>query len=166
MKLSPSIKNFFLPSLNRSLLRRILITGLSCYLIFTYLLIPMRIQGRSMEPTYKDGSFAFCWRPKYLYAEVKRSDIVTVRLSGKNTMFLKRVIGLSGDTIEFKNGMLIRNGTEVQEPYVKYRNPWNLKPRTVEAGHVYVVGDNRGTSMSRHRFGHVNQNRIMGGVIP
>ncbi len=164
--LSRKIHSFFLPSLDTRLVRRVLITGLSCYLLFSYVLIPMRIQGHSMEPTYRDGSFAFCWRPSYLFSDIQYSDVVTVRLSGKSTMLLKRVIAVAGDTIEFKEGILYRNDKEVTEPYVKYRMPWNLETRTVATGHVYVVGDNRGTPMSRHRFGQVKRNRIMGGVIP
>ncbi len=119
-----------------------------------------------MEPTYHDGSFAFCWSLSYLFSDVKRFDVVTVRFSGKKVMLLKRVIALAGDTVEFRDGILYVNDKEIQEDYVKFRNPWNLQPRTVKPGHVYVLGDNRGTPMARHRFGQVQSRRIIGEVIP
>lgn len=165
MAISKKVKNFFFPSINRRYLRRLLFLGLSAYLIFSYLLIPLRIEGHSMEPTYHDGSFSFCWTMKYLYTEVERFDVVTVRYSGRSVMLLKRVVALPGDTLEFRKGLLYINGEQVEEPYVHHRSPWNLAPRKIEQGHVYVVGDNRGTKMSRHRFGQVKIDRIIGGVI-
>jgi signal peptidase I len=166
MEISDKIRRFFFPSLNRRYLTRLIFLGLSCYLIFSYLLIPMRIQGYSMEPTYLNNSFAFCWRPQYFFSQIERFDVVTIRFTGKKLMLLKRVIALSGDTLEFREGILYINEKQIQEPYVQHRTPWNLAPRTIQPGHVYVVGDNRGTSMSRHRFGQVEVKRIIGGVIP
>ena len=119
-----------------------------------------------MEPTYRDGSFAACWRLKYLFASPGRSDIVTVRFAGHRVMLLKRIVALPGETVEFRKGILHLNGVPVDEPYVKHQSSWDLSPRTVEPGHVYVVGDNRGTVMARHRFGQVAVERIVGGVLP
>ena len=81
-------------------------------------------------------------------------------------MLLKRVVALQGETIEFRNGMLYVNGNSIEEPYVRHRSGWELPLRTVAPGHVYVVGDNRGTPMTQHRFGEVDMNRIVGGVFP
>ncbi len=80
-------------------------------------------------------------------------------------MLLKRIIALPGETVAFRQGLLYVNGIQVEEPYVHYRSDWNLAPRKVAPGHVYVVGDNRGTSMTRHRFGQVVMDRIVGGVF-
>ena len=166
MDISQRIRKFFFPSLNKKYFLRLLLLGLSCYLIFSYLLIPLNIQGHSMEPTYANGSFAFCWRPKYLYSQIERFDIVTVRFSGRSIMLLKRVIALPGDTLEFREGLLYLNGKLIAEPYVQHHSLWNLAPREIAPGHVYVIGDNRGTSMSRHHFGQVTMERIAGGVFP
>lgn len=81
-------------------------------------------------------------------------------------MLLKRIIGLAGDTIEFRKGVLYVNGKRTPEPYVRHTSTWDLPERTVKPNHVYVVGDNRGTVMSRHRFGQTAVSRIIGGVIP
>jgi signal peptidase I len=118
-----------------------------------------------MEPAYQNGSFALCWRLQYLFSSPQRSDIVTVRFSGRSVMLLKRIVALPGDTVEFRLGHLYRNGMPVEEPYVRHRSPWNLTSRIVKPGHVYVVGDNRGTVMERHRFGQIPVERIVGGVL-
>ncbi len=160
------LRKFFLPSLTRAFLLRVLLLSISCLLIFNYLLIPLRIQGQSMEPTYRDNSFAFCWRLQYLFSKPARSDVVTLRYAGRKVMLLKRIIALAGDTVAFRKGILFVNGQRTPEPYVRYTSNWDLSERTIKPGHVYVVGDNRNTIMSRHRFGQIPVNRIIGGVIP
>lgn len=119
-----------------------------------------------MEPTYKDGSFALCWRLQYFFSVPKRGDIVTVRFAGKKVMLLKRILGLPGDTIAFRAGQLYVNNQKLDEPYVVHRSPWNLPERTVKPGHVYLIGDNRETIMKRHKFGQVEISRLIGSVIP
>ena len=81
-------------------------------------------------------------------------------------MLLKRVVALPGETVEFRTGFLYVNGNVIEEPYVHHRSDWELSQRTVAPGHIYVVGDNRGTPMAHHRFGEVNLKRIVGGVFP
>lgn len=165
MATSERIGKFLMPPLRKSYLIRLILLAGGCYLIFSFLLIPLRIQGQSMEPAYEDGSFALCWRLRYLFSPPRQGDIVTVRFSGHRVMLLKRIVALPGETIEFREGILYRNGKPVEEPYVRYRAPWNLAPRKVAPDHVYVVGDNRGTPMDRHRFGQVKMDRIVGGVV-
>lgn len=144
---------------------RLLGVGLTAYLLFGYLLIPLHIQGSSMEPTYQDGSFGFCWRLQYVMSSPKRADVVAVRFSGTRVMLLKRIIAVEGETIEFRRGLLYINGRHTLEPYVRHQSEWDLTPRTVAPGHVYVIGDNRGISMDRHQFGEVSMLRIVGGIL-
>jgi signal peptidase I len=95
----------------------------------------------------------------------KTGDIVTVRLAGTRVMYLKRVVALAGDTIAFVDGVLVRNGTPVDEPYVNGPCAWQLAKRTVPDGHIYVVGDNRSMPMAQHPFGSVETGRILGGPL-
>ena len=163
---SSPIRRFFFPSLNKRYFLRLLLVALTCYLIFGHLLIPLRIRGFSMDPAYRSNTFAFCWRLQYLFSSPERFDVVAVRFSGRQVMLLKRIVALPGETVEFRTGFLYVNGSPIEEPYVHHRSDWELPPRTVSPDHVYVVGDNRGTSMARHQFGEVNINRIVGGVVP
>ena len=118
-----------------------------------------------MEPTYRDGSFTVCWRLRYLFSSPEPGDVVMVRLTGTRTMYFKRVVALAGDTVEFRGGVLFVNGRRREEPYVKHRQPWDLAPRVVDPGHVYVVGDNRGVPMDNHPFGQTEVRRIVGGPL-
>ena len=81
-------------------------------------------------------------------------------------MLLKRIVALEGETVEFRKGLLYVNGNVISEPYVQFTSDWDLPPRVIAPGHVYVVGDNRGTSMDHHRFGEIDMKRIVGGVFP
>lgn len=159
------LRRFLIPEFNRSTLLRLLLVVAVSVIIFTQVLVPLRIEGKSMEPTHKDGGFTFCWRGRYLFAEPARGDVVAIRFAGQRVMLLKRIIGLPGETIEFRNGALFINGEWIQEPYIRTPSEWNLAPRKVEPGKVYVVGDNRTVALDRHQMGQVEVGRIMGSVL-
>jgi len=161
----PQLRRFLLPDLNRRFVIRLLLVALATVVLFTQALVPLRIEGRSMEPTYKDGGFTFCWRGRYLISEPARGEVVAIRFAGQRVMLLKRIVGLAGDTVEFRNGALFVNNAWVNELYVRTPSDWNLAPRTVEAGKVYVVGDNRTVPLDRHQIGQVERERIVGGVL-
>ena len=156
------LKQFFFPRLSYGYAARLLLTALAALVVFRYVCLPMHISGHSMAPTYKDGGFNFCWRLKYLYDTPERHDIVVVRLAGRRVLLLKRIVALPGERIAFKKGRLLINGKPLSEPYVRYKNDWNMAERVVKPGHVYLVGDNRGVPMSRHDFGQTPMGRIIG----
>jgi signal peptidase I len=85
-----------------------------------------------------------------------------IRLAGPKVMYLKRIVALAGDTVEFKNGVLYVNDKQAVEPYVVSSCDWNLPNRKVEPGNVYVVGDNRSMPIDGHIFGQTAITRIMG----
>lgn len=118
-----------------------------------------------MEPTYQDGQFNFCWRLRYAFSQPKRGDVVVVRLAGRKIMLLKRVVALEGEEVEFCDGQLFVNGRQVEEPHVRYPCGWNLQPRRVEPGHVYLIGDNRSMPIEQHQFGQTPLNRIVGSPL-
>ncbi len=97
---------------------RIVIISFITWIFFSYVLIPLRIQGKSMEPTYHDGGFSFCWRQRFLLSQPNRGDVVAIRLAGRKVMLLKSVVALSGETVEFRNGRFLVNGRQVNELYV------------------------------------------------
>ena len=161
---SEAISHFYVPKLNGAFLVRIITIVTICYVVFSFILLPQFIVGASMEPTYFRRGFTFCWRGKYLFSKPQRGDIVIIRFTNK-VFLLKRIIGLPGDTIAFQNGVLYLNGIAQKEDYVKNPCDWNLPPRTVAPGHVYVIGDNRSMQMRRHKFGEVSQKRISGAPL-
>ena len=134
-------------------------------LFFNFVCVPFRIKGHSMEPTYRNGGFNFCFRLQYALSKPERGDVVVVRLAGKKVMLLKRVVALEGDMVEFRKGNLFVNEKKVEETYVRYPSDWNLPPRKVNKNHVYVVGDNRNVPIDIHRFGQTSIDRIIGAPL-
>ncbi len=139
-----------------------MVVAVISFIIFSYILIPFRIHGHSMEPTYKDRGFNFCFRLRYVFSKPSPQDVVAIRFAGKRVMLLKRVIATEGQVVSFQNGKLFIDGKMVDEPYVKYPSDWNLSPRKVEKDRVYVIGDNRNVPIEQHDFGQTSYDRIIG----
>lgn len=112
-----------------------------------------------------DGEFNICFKLRYIFSGPKKKDIVAIRLAGNRVMLLKRVVALEDDTLEFKNGILYVNGQKVIENYLVYPSNWNLAPRKVDKGKVYVIGDNRNVPIHVHEFGQTSEKRIIGGPL-
>ena len=145
--------------------RRTIFIALFCIVLFTYVLLPVQLNGPSMEPNYKDGSWLLVDANAFWRKAPKLGDVVAIRLAGKSVLFLKRVVGLPGDKIAWKDGKLHRNGTEIEEPYVKFPCQWQREEVTVGATELFVVGDNRQGPMRNHSHGLVSQGRVVGGAL-
>jgi len=156
----------------RTAVRLVVIVGV-ILLLRSYVLLPIRVDGPSMLPSYRDSSVNVVNRLAYLFHEPRRGDVVAIRysgvsrLSGKSIMLMKRVVGLPGETVEFVNGRLQINGRDVAEPYVKYSCSWDFRPDRWQLGEdeYYVVGDNRSMPYEDHKQGSANRERIVGRVM-
>jgi signal peptidase I len=159
------LRQFLFPSITPAFLIRVVFVAVCAYIFFGFVCTPFVIRGRSMVPTYRDGAFDFLWKPRFLFSGPERGDVVAISLAGDNVVYLKRVVALGGDTVSFKEGVLYVDGKAVDEPYVRGPCHWNLPPRKVEPGRVYVVGDNRSMPMEQHDFGQVSVRRIVGSPV-
>lgn len=146
---------------------RIIFVVAGALILFKFVLLPVRVDGPSMLPTYKPGAVNFINRLAYWRGQPKRGDVVAVRYSGHSIMLMKRVVGLPGETIEFVGGRLLINGQPLNEPYVKYDCDWNARPRhyQLDADEYYVVGDNRSMPYELHDKGAARRERILGRVL-
>jgi signal peptidase I len=165
MTSNSKIRQFFFPSLTPRFLIRVCLVAIIAYLVFGYVFIPIRIQGTSMEPTYRNGGMNFCSTLRYLFSKPERHNVVAVRFAGNRVMLLKRVVALEGEQVEFRDGKLFVDGKEIPEPYVLNPCNWNLPPREVEKGCAYVVGDNRNMPIEYHYFGQTSVKRIIGAPL-
>lgn len=157
--------NFFFPRFTPFFLLRLCVIAALASALFGLVLVPCFISGASMEPTVKSVGFTFCWRGRYLMGrEPQRGDIVIIEFVDR-VFFLKRVVALPGETVEFRSGNLYIDGVRQIEPYVKFVCNWNLPPRKVDYGNYYVIGDNRSMPMEEHRFGQVTRSRIIGAPL-
>jgi signal peptidase I len=137
-----------------------------CLIIFKFVLVPIRVEGGSMLPTYRDGGVNFVNRLSYLFHEPRRGDVVAIGLqAGEHVMYMKRIVGLPGETVAFHEGRLYINGQPLDEPYVKLRGDWERPPEVIGPRHYYVVGDNREMSWEGHMQGRAPRDRILGKIV-
>jgi len=148
----------------RTLFRALVLATVAAFL-FGYVLVPVRISGLSMEPSYHDHSVNLINRPLYLLREPRRGDVVAVGTTGWHIMYCKRIIGLPGETLVIRSGTVFINGQALEEPYVKARDAWEVAPVQLKAGEVFVIGDNRGMEQERHVFGIVERPKLLGPML-
>lgn len=143
------------------------VTGLVgvCFIAFHFILLPVRVEGESMWPTYRNKRVNFINRLAYVRHEPQRGDVVGIQLAGRRVMYMKRIVGLPGETVEFHRGRLYINGRLLSEPYVRTRCDWELPPEKLGPDEYFVVGDNRGMSAQDHALGATTRRRIVGKVL-
>jgi signal peptidase I len=129
---------------------------------FTFILLPVRGVGISMEPTIEQGDLIFVNLLAYRFRDPRRGDIVAVRIAGRSLVYVKRLIGLPGEEFELREGVLRINGESIEEPYVTKRVPWNIGPVTLGADQYFVVGDNRSMRVDEHEMGIAPRARLIG----
>ncbi|MEC0495369.1 signal peptidase I [Bacillus glycinifermentans] len=142
-------------------------------LIRTFLFEPYLVEGTSMDPTLHDGERLFVYKTVKYAGELKRGDIVIIDGDEKNVHYVKRLIGLPGDTVQMKDDTLLINGKKVDEPYLSHNKKeaeevgvkltGDFGPVKVPEGKYFVMGDNRQRSMdSRNGLGLIDKKRIAG----
>jgi signal peptidase I len=146
-------------------LLRVAVLIVTCFIVFRFILLPARIEGISMLPTYKDRSVNFVNRLAYRWHEPRRGDVVGIRLAGPHVMYMKRIIGLPGETVSFVNGRVQINGEVLDEPYEKTPCDWNRPPIKLGPDEYFVVGDNRTMPSENHVFGKAGRDRIVGKAL-
>lgn len=146
---------------------RALILAVFCFVffkffVFRFIVLPVRIEGNSMYPTYHDWGINFVNRMSYRHSLPQRGDVVGIRMAGPSVMLMKRIVGLPGETVAFANGRLFVNGEEMPEPYMTSHVPAPyMNPVTLGPNEYYVIGDNRQNSDQ----GRIDRGRIMGKIV-
>lgn len=149
----------------RVTLVRAIILGLLTIIVFKTALLPVRVTGISMLPSYKDGRVNFINQLAYRKHDPRRGDVVGVRYAGPSIMLLKRVVGLPGERIGFSTGHVTVNGKSLDEPYPLWPSNWEREPVELAPDEFFVVGDNRTMPMRDHTFGIAKRERILGKLL-
>ena len=145
---------------------RLVILVTVCFIVFNrFVLVPIRVEGLSMMPTYHDHRINFVNRVVYHFHNPQRGDVVAIRTSGISIMYMKRIIGLPGETVAFRGGHAYIDGEILNEPYIKNRCDWELPPRRLGQDEYFLVGDNRSMPASDHTMGVAPRQRIVGKVL-
>lgn len=147
---------------------RILFVIFITLVLFKYILVPIRVTGQSMFPTYKNGQIKFVNKQAYRRSEPGRGDVVAVQFAGNEILLLKRIIALPGETFRVYNGECFVNGEKLVEPYANGRIPaptgkgFGSTDSIVLGPTEYVVlGDNRTISEGYFKF----RKEIIGKVL-
>lgn len=144
---------------------------LVAFLVKTFLVQAFRIPSESMEPTLLVGDRVLVNKLSYRLHDVNRGDVVVFTRpanlsSGADQPedLIKRVIGLPGETVQTKDGDVYVDGRELEEPYLPPGTETNgiEEPLDIPAGHLLVMGDNRGNSQDGRVFGPIDEDTIVG----
>jgi signal peptidase I len=147
----------------REVLETILPAVLIAFLINFFLAQATQVHGQSMEPTLHSDQRLVVEKVSYRFHGPRRGDIVVLKSPQESTeLLIKRVIGLSGETVEIRQGRIYINGQELDEPYLERSTGGNWGPIIVPPLHIFVLGDNRSFSNDSRAFGMVPIENIVG----
>ena len=150
--------------------------ALLALLINSFVFFFARVEGSSMLGTLKDGEVLFVWRAGYVFGQPQRGDIVICHypktkdggyLDQKNTCYVKRVIGLPGDTVSIRQGTVYINGEALKESYLETEriDSQSMEAVVLEEGEYFLMGDNRSDSTDSRRMGAVERGKILGKAV-
>ena len=135
---------------------------------------PFTVSGQSMYPTLHDSDRMFMSK----LGDIHRFDVVVLQAPDQDKEYIKRVIGMPGDTIEVKDGKLYINGQVVDQPFINtellmnktvYIDDFTLQELTgelkVPEGKYFVMGDNRGVSKDSRMIGFIERSAIEGKAV-
>ena len=142
--------------------------------VYFFLGRPFTVSGASMYPTLHNGDRMVLSK----VGDVHRFDVVILKAPDENVEYIKRVIGMPGDTIEMKSGVLYINGKKVDQPFINtealakqtvFMDDFTLESLTGESkvpeGKYFVLGDNRGVSKDSRMIGFIDRSAIEGKAV-
>ena len=136
-----------------------------------YIAEPYLVDGRSMDPTFATGDYLIVDKLSYELGTPKRNTVVVFRYpNDPKKSFIKRIIGLPGETVEMKDDVVtILNkenpkGFDVDQSYVVHKSPGSFKV-TLDLDEYFVMGDNRLESFDSRSWGPLNKKYILGEPI-
>ncbi len=149
----------------RELVETIVLTLVIFFLVRT-VIQNYRIDGISMEPNFHNGQFLIINKLAYHLGEPARGDVIVFRYPRDPSRdFIKRVVGLPGDTVEVRGGRVIVNGEVIDEPYGPSPGTYDSEPVTLPADELFVMGDNRNNSSDSHIWGALPMQNVIGKAV-
>jgi signal peptidase I len=147
--------------------RDLMISVVLAVIVILFLYQPVKVEGTSMMPALVDQERIFINKFVYRWGlgQIERGDMVVFWYPGDTSKsYIKRVIGLPGDTVEVTNGTVYVNGKPLDEPYVpmEYRDRQPMNPVVVPADQYFVLGDHRSSSNDSRSWGTVHRGFIYG----
>jgi len=151
------------------ILREVVITVLIAVAVFALLQLTVQsytVVMSSMEPNFQQGECIMVNKVSYHSSGPQRGDVIVFHPPVESQFpYIKRVIGLPGDTVEIKDGTVSINGTPINEPYILQEPPQTNKdygPRVLSDDEYFVLGDNRNNSSDSRSWGTIKRSDIIG----
>ena len=148
-------------------LLQILLLAVVAYFGINFVTERIRVESISMEPTLHEGNFVMVNKLAYHWGEPDHGDVVVFKypLDPDGTPpYIKRIVGLPGDVVVIKNGVVTVNGQALEEPYImeapRYDGKW-----TVPGDSLFVLGDNRNRSSDSRIWGMVPYENVIGKAL-
>lgn len=147
-----------------------IVISVAIALIITMFIRPTLVLEYSMYPTIKQYDYLIINKITYKINQPERGDIIVfkselLRENGKKKQLIKRAIGIPGDTLEIKGGIVYRNGQRLEEPYINGDfTPGEMAPTVVPQGKIFAMGDNRPNSLDSRSetVGMVSMDKVVG----
>ncbi len=136
--------------------------------IIVFLYQPVKVEGTSMAPLLSDQERIFINKFVYRFEPIERGDVVVFWYPlDRSKSFIKRVIGLPGETVEIRHGVVYVNAQSIAEPYVppQYEDMGDYGPVRVPSDSYFVMGDHRISSNDSRVFGPVSNRYIYGRAV-
>jgi signal peptidase I len=166
----PSTQEASLARTAVSWMRDLALSVLIAIVVILFLYQPVKVEGTSMQPGLINQERIFINKFVYRFglADIGHGDTVVFWFPGDpSKSYIKRIIGIPGDTVEIRTGVVFVNGKQLAEPYVfeDFRDSVSMAPRTIEADHFFVLGDHRNSSNDSRNWGTVPRNDIYGKAV-
>jgi len=149
----------------------VIIIAVFLLILYVFVIQPHEVSGSSMYPNFKDKEFVLSYLLDVRFNNLKRGDVVVFRSpTDEEKLFIKRIIGIEGDTIRLENGVVLLNGQILDEsaylsPDIRTDEQTFLKTGqeiTIEPDKIFVMGDNRPLSFDSRGFGPLDKTRLIG----
>ena len=141
---------------------------LFCFFLITFVAQAFRVQGTSMLPLLEDSERIIVNKFIYRFHQIQRGDVVVFWYpKDPSVSFIKRVVGVPGDSVELRRGALFVNDRRITEDYVRpqFNDDETHGPVTVAKGYYYVLGDHRNSSNDSRSWGEVPEKYIYGKAV-
>lgn len=153
-----------------SWIRTIVFAVILAALVDSFLIVNATVPTGSMENTIMTGDRILALRTSYWFGEPERGDVVVFEYPDDptgETLYVKRIIGLPGDTVEVRGGEVLVNGEALEEPYIKEVTEGDFGPYTVPEDGYFMMGDNRNKSLDSRFWTNkfVTEDQILGKVV-
>jgi len=130
-----------------------------------FLVQPFYVEGASMEPNFYEKDYLIINEISYHFNEPQRGEVVIFKYpKNPKVYFIKRVIGLPGETVEIQDGLVFVNGQELSEAYVENFLADDYSLVTLGSTEYFLMGDNRANSKDSREIGPVGRGYIIGKV--